>query len=137
MIQTYQPDNTTIRFAKEQNYTDFYENEILYRKRMQYPPFCDLVYILVSGEREAVVKQEIENISQFIQNNDKTNCILSHLGPAPAPIAKIKNKYRFRILLKASPVKNLFPLLHQISISHNESRTDNSLIIDINPVNMI
>jgi len=137
VIQTYQPDNLTIRFAKEQNYTDFYENEILYRKRMDYPPFCDLVYILVSGENEQTARQEIENISTFIQNNDAGGCIRAHLGPAPAPIAKIKNKYRFRLLLKAEPVRQLFPLLHQISVSHNDSRTENMLTIDINPVNML
>ncbi len=137
VIQTYQPDNATIQFAKSQNYTDFFENEILYRKRMDYPPFCDLVYILVSGENESTAKQEIENISRFIKNNDTGTCIHSYMGPHPAPIAKIKNKYRFRLLLKAESVKQLFPLLHQISISHMESRTENSLIIDINPVNMI
>ncbi len=137
VIQTYQPENQTIKFAKEQNYVDFYKNEIIYRKRMDYPPFCDFVYILVSGEHRETALQEIENISSFIQNNAKTECMHLQIGPSPAPIEKIKNKYRFRILLKATPVKQLFPLLHQISIAHNESRTENSLVIDINPVSMI
>ncbi len=137
VIQTYQPENATIQFAKDQNYIDFYQSEILYRKRMDYPPFCDIVYLLVSGEDESLVKQEIANISEFIKNNDKTGCIRSQLGPAPAPIAKIKNKYRYRLLIKANPVKQLFPLLHQISLSHNESNTKNMLVIDINPSNMV
>lgn len=137
VIQTYQPNNATIRFAKEQNFSDFYQNEILYRKRMDYPPFCDMVYILVSGEDAATVKQEIDNIAGFISGNADSICLRTVLGPAPAPIAKIKNKYRYRLLIKANPVKRLFPLLHQINLAHNESNTKNSLVIDINPINMI
>jgi primosomal protein N' (replication factor Y) len=137
IIQTYQPDNSTIQFAKTQNYKDFYQNEILYRKRMHYPPFCDMVYILVSGENEETVAQEMANIDAFIKTNAPEGCIHSDLPPSPAPIAKIKNKFRYRLLIKAQPVQKLFPLLHQISLSHNESRTENSLVIDINPVNML
>ena len=137
VIQTYQPDNATIQFAKNQSYTDFYENEIKYRKRMHYPPFCDIVYILVSGEDQALVAQEIENISAFLKNNDSSGAITTMLGPSPAPIEKIKNNYRYRILIKTPQVRNLFPLLHQISESHNHSKTKNSLVIDINPTNML
>ncbi|MBQ2615123.1 MAG: primosomal protein N' [Clostridia bacterium] len=137
IIQTYQPDNSTIQFAKMQNYKEFYQNEILYRKRMQYPPFCDMLYILVSGENEETVAQEILNIDAFIKAHAPEDCIHSDLPPSPAPIAKIKNKFRYRLLIKAQPVQKLFPLLHQISLSHNESRTENSLVIDINPVNML
>lgn len=137
VIQTYQPDNATIQFAKSQNYTNFYENEIKYRKRMEYPPFCDMVYILVSGEDQATVAQEISNINEFIKQNAAGDCIRACMGPAPAPIAKIKNKFRYRLLIKAQQVRNLLPLLHQISDSHNASNTNNTLVIDINPVNMI
>ncbi len=137
VIQTYQPENTTIQFAKNQNYTDFYQSEIIYRKRMAYPPFCDIVYLLVAGKNEELVKQEICNISDYIIKNDASGCIRSHLGPAPAPIARIKNNYRYRLLIKADPVKNLFPLLHQINLSHNDGKNENTLVIDINPANMI
>ena len=68
IIQTYQPQNRTINFAKAQNYIDFYKNEIIYRQRMQYPPFCDLVCVLITGEDEKIAKTEIQNIGEFLKD---------------------------------------------------------------------
>ena len=135
MIQTYQPQNIIIQLAKQQDYPKFYENEIRYRKQMQYPPFCDFIYFLLSGDQEADVKAEIESISAFIKQASLP--ILKTIGPAPAPIAKIKNKFRYRLLLKAEHAEDFLSLLHEINRGHRESRMKNRLIIDINPVSMI
>lgn len=135
VLQTYQPQNPTILFAKNQDYLGFYENEIKYRKRMQYPPFCDFIYILVSGEDEEMVEREIHNIAGMLQNAPATP--IKTIGPNPAPIAKIKNKFRHRILLKVERAEEFLPLLHEINDGHNESKLKNSLVIDINPINMI
>ncbi len=135
VIQTYQPQNTTIRFAKEQNYTAFYQNEISYRRRMQYPPFCDFIYIMVSGEDEELVKQEIQNIDGMLRSEGKP--ILQCIGPAPAPIAKIKNKFRYRILCKVEDAEEFLPLLRKINDEHNAGRMKTSLVIDMNPVSML
>ena len=138
VIQTYQPDNRTINFAKEQNYPDFYENEIKFRKRMNYPPFCDIVYILVSGMDNAEAKKEITNIAGLIkENSSNKNNIINLIGPAPAPIAKIKNNFRYRILIKVRHSKYLLPLLRQINDAHNSGKPNNTLVIDINPSNML
>ena len=135
VIQTYQPQNATIQFAKAQNYEDFYQNEIVYRKRMQYPPYCDFLYLLVSGEEEEAVAQEAENIHRLLTGAGKP--ILKCIGPLPAPIAKIKNQYRYRILCKVASAEEFLPILQEISEGHNNSRLKNRLVIDINPVNML
>lgn len=138
VIQTYQPENATINFAREQNYLAFYENEIKYRKRMDYPPFCDIVYILVSGENEELVSREIGNIGGLLKERANTgDQIISLLGPAPSPIAKIKNKFRHRILLKARSAGAILPFLKEISDAHNSGKPKNTLVIDINPTNML
>lgn len=138
VIQTYQPQNVTINLAKEQNYKEFYSNEIRYRKRLNYPPFCDIVYILVSGEDEEEVDLEIYNIYSTIQEKDQdTHYIENIIGPAPSPIAKIKNKYRHRILMKVNETEKLLPMLRQIVMSHNKTSRRNTLVIDINPINML
>ena len=138
VIQTYQPQNRTILFAKEQDYINFYKNEIVYRKRMEYPPFCDIVYILVSGEDEKEAETECINIGGIIDDEKAaaTN-IIEVLGPAAAPIKKIKNKYRFRILIKVKDSKILHPVMEAIYRAHEKSGTKNALVIDINPNNMI
>ena len=138
IIQTYQPQNRTINFAKEQNYIDFYENEIIYRRRMDYPPFCDIVCIMLSGEDEAEAEQEIESIGEKITEQQKCNpCIIKILGPSPAPIHRIKNKYRYRIVAKVRDAEQILPFLDKINSEHEKLRTKNIISIDINPNNMI
>lgn len=138
VIQTYQPDNRTIRLAKEQNYKDFYQSEIKFRMQMQYPPFCDIIYILVSGTDESTVKIEIENIGGILREGLKSDsAFINMIGPAPAPIAKIKNSFRRRILIKIKDAASIMPLLRKINNAHNEAETGCSLIIDINPGNML
>lgn len=136
IIQTYQPQNRTINLAKEQNYKEFYKNEILYRIRMQYPPFCDFVYILVSGEDEEDANAEIVNIGDFLKENQSEN-ILKTMGPAPAGIKRIKNMYRFRIIMKVRNRELILPILRQVYEAHESSDIKNMLSIDINPTNMI
>lgn len=136
IIQTYQPQNRTINLAKEQNYKEFYKNEILYRIRLQYPPFCDFVYILVSGEDEDDANAEIVNIGDFLKENQSEN-ILKTMGPAPAGIKKIKNMYRFRIIMKVRRGELILPILRQVYEAHENSGIKNTLSIDINPTNMV
>ncbi len=138
VIQTYQPQNKTINFAKEQNYIDFYKNEIAFRKRMEYPPFSDIVSILVSGEDEKEAESEIMNISDIIKKEKSLNTgIIKMLGPGPAPIKKIKNKFRYRIVIKIKESEIIEDTLSAIYKAHEEARLKTSLAIDINPNNMI
>ncbi len=137
IIQTYQPFNTTIKYAKTHDYTTFYENEIIQRKRLNYPPFCDIIYIMVTGEDEAEVSVCTEEIAgeikKYMHSNDH---ILSVLGPGPAPIEKIRNNYRYRILLKCKSRDSVHGLLREIYENHERSRKKVFLSIDTNPVNM-
>ncbi len=138
VIQTYQPQNRTINFAKEQNYLDFYENEILYRKRMEYPPFCDIVCIMVSGDSDTDAELEMIEIGNMLskaQPFDKN--IIKIIGPSPAPIQKIKNKYRYRVLIKVKSGDDAYNILCEINKMHGSAKTGNTLTIDINPNNMI
>ena len=138
IIQTYQPQNRTILFAKEQNYTEYYDNEIIFRKRMSYPPFCDIVYILVSGENEDEVSTEINNIGGILNDEkEKTKNIIEILGPAPAPIKMIKGRYRYRILLKIKERESIYPIFKGIYIAHEKNGIKNLLSIDINPNSMV
>ena len=103
---------------------------------MQYPPFCDFVYILVSGEDEEDANAEIVNIGDFLKENQSEN-ILKTMGPAPAGIKRIKNMYRFRIIMKVRNKELILPILRQVYEAHESSDIKNMLSIDINPTNMI
>ena len=137
LVQTYQPLNSTIKFAREHDYIAFYENEIIQRKRLNYPPFCDIIYIMVTGEDEENVKDVAGEIGKLIDKEMKHDeNIFSKVGPAPAPIAKIKNNYRYRMLLKCKDSEKAQDLLDTIYKNHESGRSEVHLVIDINPINM-
>lgn len=135
VIQTYQPLNSTIKYAKEHDYINFYNSEIASRKRLDYPPFCDIISIMASGENEESVKNLMEKAAEYIRKYMKTNTsVFSITGPNPAPLSKIKNLYRYRILLKADS-DAAHPLLEELT-RKGESLNKIFLSIDINPTNM-
>lgn len=137
VIQTYQPGNTTINYSKAHDYTGFYESEIIQRKRLNYPPFCDIIYIMASGEDEVSVKEVIEEIGRTADRAIRgSDTLFGKVGPAPAPIAKIKNSYRYRILLKCKERQAAQELLSRIYEDHEKSRSTVHLTVDINPINM-
>ena len=137
IIQTYQPFNSTIRYAKTHNYEGFYENEIIQRKRLNYPPFCDIIYIMITGEEEAEVKECAEEVGNAIKQAVQKNTeILSIFGPAPAPIEKIRNNYRYRILVKCNYSDTVHGIMRDIYENHEKGRKRTYLTLDVNPVNM-
>lgn len=138
VIQTYQPQNRTICFAKTQSYTDFYENEIRYRQHMQYPPFADIICLMITGEDEKNADAEIKEIGKFIKDSaDEKSGIIGIIGPAEAPIHKIKNKYRYRIIIKVENADKLHHILEEVYVRHEDGGAKNLLTIDINPTSMI
>lgn len=137
VIQTYQPFNSTISFAKAHDYEGFYENEIIQRKRLNYPPFCDIIYIMVTGEDEAQVKQSAEEVGARLKPHVRADGnIFSMIGPAAAPIEKIRNNYRYRILLKCKNKDAAYGILRSIYEEYEKTAKKTFLTVDINPINM-
>ena len=133
VIQTYNPDNFCIECAKEQDYEKFYNAEIMLRKQLKYPPFCDIIVIVISSTKE----QEVKNISNMIYNNigKMYNKKFICYKPMPAPIDKIKNKYRWRIIMKCKLDNNMIDIVNS-AVQEINSVTAR-IIIDVNPNNMM
>lgn len=105
-IQTYSPYNYAIRLAAEQNYREFYEEEIKIRELMEYPPFTNLFSILITAEKEEDTVQASAYLSSVMEYyNQKTG--FSILGPSPAALSKFRGEYRWRILLKGKDGERL------------------------------
>ncbi len=96
IIQTSFPHNPVIQFSKEHDYNGFFDSEIEIRKIALYPPFCRLVMILFRGENE----QKVLEMAKEFRKNMPHKPFLIVLGPTQAPLSKIKNNYRYQILLK-------------------------------------
>ena len=143
IIQTYSPDHYVIRLAKDGNYEEFYKTEINLRKEMNFPPFCDIINIICQSEDENLGKKLIKECYNILRNA-KINLKLSDeelriYRPNYAPLAKIKNKYRFRILIKGKDSDLVSHILESLYVNYNKNYKvkDISLSIDINPVNLL
>lgn len=100
VIQTYTPGNDVIRFAAQQNYEAFFQSELRMRRLRRYPPYADLFTFTVSGSEESRVLRAAASVRASLQQMagipelSKTEPEI--LGPAPAPILKVNNRYRYR-----------------------------------------
>ena len=135
IIQTYNPDNFAIECSKKQNYDEFYETEIELRKQLKYPPFFDIISIGLTDTDNNKIKNVSErlynNISRTIKNEKMDFNIYK---PLPCPIDKIKNKYRWRIILKGKLNNKIINIINK-SIEQVNSKTTR-IIVDTNPTNL-
>lgn len=143
IIQTYQPDHFSIRTAQAQDYRAFYEEEILYRKLMHYPPVFHMLHILTASKEQQLACACMEQIAAWIAIElQKAGAggvwkQLQVIGPADAPIAKINDVYR-RVLYVKHPD---YPILVKVK-DFLEKRLRNlaewkkvSTQFDFNPMN--
>ncbi len=142
VVQTISPDNEIISLSAEQDYEQFYETEILQRKVLKYPPFCDLCVIGFSGtSRENTV--EIANLffEKFKKEieGDYQDLKVIILGPSPCNIPKINNKYRFRLIIKCKNNKRFRELILKLLVDVQTKAKYKyvNLFADINPENII
>ena len=103
VIQTYTPGNDVIRCAARQDYDAFYESEIRMRRLRRYPPFADLFTVTVSGTEEGQVLRAAvsvrETLRQLCRRPELAAGEPEVLGPAPAPVVKVNNRFRYRCTL--------------------------------------
>ncbi len=138
IIQTINPENEVIKLAAQQDYDSFYNEEIQIRKMLIYPPFCDLCLIGFVGTDETKVKTASQMFFEGTKTALKDHKVIA-LGPMPARVSKISNKYRHRLILKCKNTtqfrKDLGELLS--SFSKKNIFNDVTVYIDINSQTLI
>lgn len=138
VIQTYNADNFTIQYAAENNYDSFYKNEIMMRKTMNYPPFTNILVITMSSEDENLLIKNIQNVGVNLKYKIQYDDKITLLGPCPCGISKIKNFYRWQIIIKGH-INEIIAEEIKILVYELVKNVYNSIrvSIDINPSNMI
>lgn len=138
IIQTLNTEDNVIFLASNQDYKSFYDEEILTRKLMIYPPFCDICMVAaVSSDRNLAfntANEILENIKNETQNQ-YSDIKMIILGPMPATIIKMNGKYRFRMIIKCKNSKKFREMLRK-SINVKQKK-DLSVFVDINPESII
>ena len=99
LIQTYHPYHYALRHASAQDYSGFYEEEIRYRENHTYPPFVALASIIVHGPELGRVRAEATQLREQLDHAN-TERVVRLLGPAPAPLSRLKGEFRMQLLLK-------------------------------------
>ncbi|GAA0176958.1 primosomal protein N' [Clostridium sediminicola] len=100
VIQTYQPDNSSIIYAAENNYKEFYKKEIAMREIMNYPPFGKILLINLSSKNENLLIKNIQKIGYLLKKNYSDNDKIIILGPTASSLSRVKEYYRWQILIK-------------------------------------
>lgn len=139
IIQTYNDEDFSIIAACSNDYQSFYETEISLREKLEYPPFTNIAIMIISSTDDKAAYDVAIEVKNVIINEFKTNEDLHVLGPARSPLSKIKNKYRWRIVLKCSDKDRIISIFEHVSKTFEKKTGTNKVGIsmDINPVNML
>lgn len=129
VIQTYTPENDVILNAAKQDYDAFYQQEICMRQIRQQPPFGDLLVISASGTEEIAVLRGCtrmrEAVNEALKQPEYSGYDYRLLGPAPAPVVKVNNRYRYRLTLyikNTQEVRRLITHLLQKALSDKQNK---------------
>ena len=125
VIQTFTPDNLIISMAAKQDYETFYNTEIKVREAMLYPPFADICLVGFVGENQPLtLRAANEFLREFTElaKKEYSNLPIRILGPSPALVVKVSNKYRYKLIIKCRNNHAFRQLLSAVLVSFGGSR---------------
>jgi primosomal protein N' (replication factor Y) len=137
LIQTYHPGHYALRHACAQDYAGFYKEELRYRQNHLYPPFVALGLLLVHGKDLDRVRSDSAELRRELDgvNKDRTCRIL---GPAPAPLARLKGEHRIQLLIKSHDRRKLRIVTETaLKAMFNRGLNPRSVNLEIDPVSMM
>jgi primosomal protein N' (replication factor Y) (superfamily II helicase) len=137
IVQTYSPEHYSIEYARYHDYKGFYEQEIMLRRELAYPPFSTIANILISGTIEDEVIKYANEISQLLDDRIKLQDGVEKLGPTAATISRIKNRFRWQIVIKSKSEEIVREILEGLSENCGEGQSNASISMDLNPQNML
>ena len=135
LIQTINPDHYAVRLAAAQDYAAFYEKELHFRRMMLYPPFSSMANVLVRAEKQEMALRLSTELATLLNPPPEH---LRVMGPAEAPVPRLKNEYRRQFLIKSSSRKALNETLQKIRRFGQEHKWGaTALVIDVDPLTLM
>lgn len=136
VIQTYQPEHYSIVHAANQDYESFYQEEMIYRELLQYPPAAHMLAILVTSGEEERGSGVLEIFARMIKERFGDDGMLYLIGPAPAAVSKINDLYRHTLYLKHPDYERLVQIKDMLEAYNKEQDYKNlNVQFDFNPMN--
>jgi primosomal protein N' (replication factor Y) len=136
VIQSYFPDHYTFQLAVNQRFEDFYARESRYRKAMFYPPFTSLAGIMVTDRDPGRAASLAREVGVFLDSMRSESVRI--LGPAPAPLERIKRMHRHQLLIKSSSRATLHRMLEGLQRYIEDKKIGpTKVIIDVDPISLL
>ncbi|MBW1763197.1 MAG: primosomal protein N' [Deltaproteobacteria bacterium] len=143
IVQTFNPDHYAITTARDHDYETFFQKELLLRKQLGYPPFSFLATLIFRGNEQKTTASTAQQIGREIRLLlkvwTKRGKEILVLGPVEAPLARLKGKHRFQILIKSKSTELLHFFLNEVEVfSKKHLRKSNiNMTIDVDPYHML
>ncbi len=143
ILQTYNPTHFSILAAKEQDFIKFYNQEIIFRKALSYPPYSRLAQLAISSREVQKIMRFSQDLGDFLHQLKNSDPVfaknLDILGPIEAPIPKIDRNYRWQILIKATNPMVLHNFMNRLVYQNGGwlNRRDARVAVDMDPCSML
>jgi primosomal protein N' (replication factor Y) (superfamily II helicase) len=136
LIQTFYPEHYAIQDAVKQDYGAFFERELHFRRMMAYPPFTALANVIVRDTSLEKAIRWSRQLSEYLSPHDEKGIRI--LGPATAPLARLKKEHRFQFLLK-SPKRSVLTKLLGGAMAYCEAKEipETAVLVDVDPLNLL
>ena len=134
IVQTIYPDHYSIQLARRQDYRAFFERELKFRQQMRYPPFQSLVNTVVRSQTFAGAMDDAADVVRRVREGAEAAGVRV-LGPAPAPLGRLRGEYRAQLLTKGSNRTRMRGLL--LSALAARPDLDKRIVVDVDPVSVL
>jgi primosomal protein N' (replication factor Y) len=136
ILQTYFPEHYAIQFAAKHDYAGFCEKELRFRKWMNYPPFTAVATVLVRGPKLEHVLRHSGVIGAWFEKNKAKG--MRVMGPAAAPLHRLKQDYRYHFILKSESREQLNKTLRAMLVHCDEKKISRtSVIVDVDALSLL
>jgi primosomal protein N' (replication factor Y) len=133
-VQTRAPFHPAIQFARHHDYAGFVEQELDFRRKLHYPPYERFILITARGRNEEKTQFVLDNLTKELARLDLPETEIN--GPAPAPIARLDERYRFQVFLRTRRITAITPRLRPLFMDRAWP-DDIRLTIDVDPVDLL
>ncbi len=142
LIQSFNPDHYSVTCAASHDFKGFAEKELAFRKELDYPPYAELLRIVLEGQKEPAVIERARALGQRLRSVVDSLSLkaprkpIGILGPAPAPIARIRRRYRWQMMAKGKEHGSIQRLLEEAR-GDLKSSSNVQVVVDVDPIAML
>ena len=136
IIQTFNPQHYALQYAQNHDYKSFYEEEVDFRKALHYPPFGRIINLRLSSVKKDVLVEEAQRLGKLAKKlSARHGNTTEIIGPAESPLAKIRGRFRWQMLIKGTNINVLHQIAREIIQRHKNSNV--KITADVDPENFM